>query len=489
MHAGRLRSQGHLFSKRGRPLLFDPCTRTSFLLDAAGEAAAREMLDEGWQETRSYPTGVSRKELAAARKELSALRRRWFLRDAPVPEPDVEPRPMRLFRPIVSRRCNLRCRYCFTGHERRDVMSREVAEATARFVAGQIAACWPKGGVWFSLVGEPTVDLPLYEEFSRLLVKEGEHLGVPMTTSLVVSNLTTLDSPPMSDRLHDLVELGAISLDGPPAAHDAMRVYPDGWGTYADVRRGLERLRAIGGNPSAVATITAMYPDVSEVYFHLFELGFPAVVVKPVRARPDAAYAIGQNLPAICAGYDRFAERLLALSDDDLLKRLRVLVGGDGNDYLARFLVRVVLRDLLHWRCGAWRTDIAIDTDGKLYGCYALFGVEEACVGTVWDGIDEARVRQIVDCLHISKREPCSQCWARLLCGGGCPHQSWLTHGGFEPPDAAECELNRHLIELAIWFWAELKEKRPAIAVELQNAASSLRTELDGPLVIPPSQS
>jgi len=44
-------------------------------------------------------------------------------------------------------------------------------------------------------------------------------------------------------------------------------------------------------------------------------------------------------------------------------------------------------------------------------------------------------------------------------------------------PDPAECALNQHLIELAIWFYAELKEKRPAVLAELQRSLAAAQAQ------------
>ncbi|MFB3883488.1 MAG: radical SAM protein [Armatimonadota bacterium] len=447
--------EAHLFRREGRAFLFDPCTRTSFALSADGEVAARIALGE---KQPGVASAVTRSVLA----ELRALRSRGYFCDFPRRAAPAQPSRWRDLWPVVSRRCNLKCRYCYTGHDReRTVMSRSVMEAAARFIAHQTAGLRPSRDVWFSLVGEPTFDLPLYREFAELLAEEGRRQGVVLQAALAMTNLVTLDQPAVSDHLHDVLT-ACVSLDGPPGIHDAMRVRPDGSGTYADVRRGLDMLRDAGASPGAVATITALYPDVSEIYFHLFELGFPAVVVKPVRAEPHLPYAVGRNLPGILAGYDRLADRLLALSDGDLLRCLRAVIG-KGEDYFGRFLARLTARQALDFRCGAWVEGLTIDTDGRLYGCHSLVGVEEACVGTVWEGIDDDRVQQLAEQLHISRRQPCRRCWARFLCGGGCAHQSYLTFGEFGPPDPAECELNRHLIELAIWFHAELTTNRPCI--------------------------
>jgi radical SAM protein with 4Fe4S-binding SPASM domain len=232
--------------------------------------------------------------------------------------------------------------------------------------------------------------------------------------------------------------------------------------------RGLERLRDLGGGSSVEAVVTACYPDVSEVYFHLLALGFSNIALKPVRAHPQQPFAIGQNLAAICAGYDRFVDRLLALPGEELLRHLLTIGADHGTgDYFARFLMRVMRKVMLNRRCPAWVNRLGVDTDGLFYGCNSLLGVPEARIGSVWDGINEARVQELAERTHISQREPCRNCWARYLCGGGCFHQSYLTFGEFGPPDPAECALNRHLIELAIWMLSEMQRTHPNVLAAL----------------------
>jgi len=97
-----------------------------------------------------------------------------------------------------------------------------------------------------------------------------------------------------------------------------------------------------------------------------------------------------------------------------------------------------------------------------------LAGAPAARLGSVWEGFDETRIQELAERLQVTRRVPCKDCWARFLCGGGCMHQSYLTFGDLFRPDPAECALNKHLIELAIWFYAELKEKRPAVLEQLQ---------------------
>ena len=460
----------HAFSRNGRELLFDPATRTSFELDSVGTSARplpRLGPDQQGAEEEPLPTLRALPELQAA----GYFQRRWLT--CPPPRRNTSYSVYA----ILSRRCNLRCRYCYTrrmSHPAPTDMPLETMQATARFAAGLAAASALEGaGVDVSCAGEVTCHLDLYDRFAELLRDEGRRAGVQLAPRIWFgTNLTTLGRPEVADRLAEL-EVLACSLDGPPAAHNRMRVYPNGGRTYRDAKRGLRQLQATGRPFAVAATLTAAYPDVLAVYQHLLKLGCNSTVVKPVRAEPGQPFAIWEDLDGICHGYSGFAEWLLGLPEAELVRCLRaILHQPTSHDYFGRFLQRTMQRSLIQRRCEAWESLATVDTDGSLYACAAMAGLPKAHIGSVWEGVDETSAQDVAQTLHISHRSPCNVCWARYLCGGGCPHQSWLTHGALEPPDQSECQLNQHLIELAIWLYSELCRHRPGVLAALSEPAS-----------------
>lgn len=465
----------HLFRNHGRAFLFDPCTRTSFALDTSGEVAAREML--GGKPARR---GVTAEKVASARDELTALSLRGHFRESCALPAQPSPRK-HVVLVNVSCRCNLRCRYCYANHEGVDGwppldMPPAVMEATARLIGDLWQSSHLEAlDVGVACSGEIACQFELCDAFRAALAAESCRRGVQLQLrAWSGTNLTRLSDPGAAKRVLDLGCAGA-SLDGPPEIHDAMRVYPDGRGTYADAVRGLKVLRGQatgleGSKHNRVgATLTGAYPDVLAVYQHLFDLGFAALAVQLVRSKPDSPFAVGHNLDAIRDGYCRLAEWLISLPDAALSDRLRRITSGSkSSDYFGRFLERVMRRPLMQSRCPGGTRDLTVHTDGTLYICPGLAGVPEARLGSVWEGIDDARVAELADRLQVTRRVPCKDCWARFLCGGGCMHQSYLTFGDLFRPDPAECALNQHLIELAIWFYAELKEKRPTVLEHLQ---------------------
>jgi len=404
-------SAARLFEKNGRAFLFDACHRQWFELDPAERAAARILFGE---ERDTACAGVTADEIEAAVERLSALREKGYFRDYPVMAPPFDPRLARVTQVILSRRCSLACRYCFRRSDRSsapETMSRETMEATAEFAAERAATLGQACYLVLGGTSEIALSLPERDAFVALLARHSARRGISSLAISPLSNFAFHDRPDFLDRLQEL-GVCCTSLDGPPQAHDALRVHPDGRGSYQEVRRNAALLRERGHHLIASAVLTSLYTDIPGIYAHLFGLGFQHVGLKPVRSRPGEPWAIGRGLAAICDGYDRFAEGLLALDDAELLRRLMALRSSEV-DYFSRFLARIFEQQALVRRCPAGIEELTVNTDGRLYLCPSLAGAPEACAGSVWEGVDDSALRRIYESMQGSKREPCNRCWAR----------------------------------------------------------------------------
>ena len=60
---------------------------------------------------------------------------------------------------------------------------------------------------------------------------------------------------------------------------------------------------------------------------------------------------------------------------------------------------------------------------GQLSACHRFVGDDRGAMGDVVSGPDnEVRAVWLRD-RHVDRQSPCSECWARYLCGGGCHHE------------------------------------------------------------------
>ena len=87
--------------------------------------------------------------------------------------------------------------------------------------------------------------------------------------------------------------------------------------------------------------------------------------------------------------------------------------------------------------------------DGKIYPCDCLVGNPEFVMGSFYSSIFPEQYEKYSD-LSVSKRQKCSRCWARNVCGGDCYHSSFLKNGNLLTPDESYCKIILNVIEAVI---------------------------------------
>ncbi len=154
---------------------------------------------------------------------------------------------------LPTEACNLRCVYCYQGHEPKR-MSPEIR----RSVLALLERLAEKDGIrrlhidWYG--GEPLAAWPIMVEIGeaaqRLAARSGKRLSMSMTT-----NGTLLTRK----RIERLTAWGCtdyqITVDGPPAEHDRRRVTQGGAGSFAGVWAALTSLRDSRGEYRVVVRL------------------------------------------------------------------------------------------------------------------------------------------------------------------------------------------------------------------------------------------
>ena len=145
---------------------------------------------------------------------------------------------------FVDHACNLRCGYCYNGKKFSRPMS---AEVMRRSVDLALASRPAQLDVSF-FGGEPLLHPRFIEETLahvettvRALPEPRPRVRYVMNTNgtLVDDRVLALLAPPRDFTVY-------VSLDGPPAVHDAHRVDENGEGSFAGIVVNLERLRQAG---------------------------------------------------------------------------------------------------------------------------------------------------------------------------------------------------------------------------------------------------
>ncbi|MBV9250374.1 MAG: SPASM domain-containing protein [Acetobacteraceae bacterium] len=103
--------------------------------------------------------------------------------------------------------------------------------------------------------------------------------------------------------------------------------------------------------------------------------------------------------------------------------------------------------------CGAGGGYFGVSADGALYACHRFVQDESARFGDVWKGVDVAIQERWLTTRHVHRQHPCSGCWARYFCGGGCHHE--VIYRG-----RPACEYIRGWLEFSLKAYVQLLTAR-----------------------------
>jgi uncharacterized protein len=309
---------------------------------------------------------------------------------------------------IVTRRCNMRCKYCLIDKEARDMRS-EVAREIDKFYLGVIREAHPHmvsdeaGGAETMLNAEVLIE----SATRRFYFCEGS--GIPYDLSMVTNG--TLVNRPTIERLAAVgLKMIRVSVAGPARIHDALRPFRKGGGTYETIMRNLAEISGL-----VPIMIECQYDSASKDHEALPEMfdDFDryGVAVDKVRfcpilpTRTDSPFQSGIGDPEI----------YLHLTTDARKRGYSQFDAPPSN------------------RCAAdFRYHYVFDTGGEIIPCPGLQGGELA-YGDVRTGVDftaesQLLMRKLPDkCLH--------ECGLLPVCMGGCRQQALATRGDFNGTD------------------------------------------------------
>ncbi len=142
---------------------------------------------------------------------------------------------------VLTHACNLACTYCYTGEKKRVRMPAEVARRGLAVALSTAAAAGARLQLTF-FGGEPLLEHELLLSIAGEARERSESEGVPLL--LQVTTNGTLLTAALVEQLAALRVHVAISLDGGPAQHDALRPMAGGGASWAAAHRGLALLLA-----------------------------------------------------------------------------------------------------------------------------------------------------------------------------------------------------------------------------------------------------
>ena len=344
--------------------------------------------------------------------ESLGLRGLPYVDDEPLTAP-----PLHALSLAIAQKCNLGCTYCYAqqgefGGAAKN-MSREAAEQAVDLLVNGSEA-----GARLNLAflgGEPLANRALLQETTRraatMAAARGVTLGFSITTNGTL--LTAADA----DFFEEFGFAVTVSLDGPRDAHDAQRPFKSGKGSFDRIMANLapmfEKQRRM--QVTARVTVTPHNMMLRQTLDEFVAAGFHTVGFSPLLRSPTGVGELERDDLEVMLGEmidcgREFERRTIAgerYPFANMLNALREIERGTHRPY----------------PCGAGAGYLGVSAEGELAACHRFVGDADGKMGSLAEGIDAAKRAQWLSERHVHRQEPCTQCWARYLCGGGCHHE------------------------------------------------------------------
>ena len=327
---------------------------------------------------------------------------------------------------ILTKQCNLRCRYCFETHEN-VFMTEETALAAVDLLASDNQ---PQGGISF-FGGEPLLR-------KELIYRCVDRVKTMYPHKVFTYNMTTngllLDEEFLTFARDNHFTI-ALSHDG--LMSRVNRLYPDGQDCLALLDEKLALLMYYQPNTFIMATVSAdCVKQAAESVISLYEKGICQVNLT-VDARPEA----GWNDDSM----------------DELRRQLRLIA-----DYVfAAFRegkqisfhgfdekIRSITQQKSCHVCNLGYRKLYIDWNGWIYPCIQFGGLAEYRIGSVADGIDEG-AREAIHRESLVKPAFCRGCALEARCVNDCACLNYQQCGNMGEVSPEQCAFQRMLIETA----------------------------------------
>jgi len=298
----------------------------------------------------------------------------------------------------LTRRCNLRCDYCFVGWSR-DWHS-DMPSDIARSIVEEGAGLYPMLHI---TGGEPFAYRPLFSIVDAALTHGYEEI-------LINTNGTLLSASTIEELASRGDKLGiSVSLDGPEPLHDSAR----GKGRFHEARRGLEAALAAGVRASVMTVVT---PEVlGELVPFLDDLAesFPTlagVTLFPVGVGPAGSQKPGATLRPLTTSELR--ELCLTVA---LLFKAGHRVGIGAYPMVNPLLRALGYPEALLYQCTAGRGRVCVHADLTVSSCHP---VKEAIYGRYRPGLLR-KLGEVAAHRILAERnfEGCASCEHQSACG------------------------------------------------------------------------
>lgn len=369
----------------------------------------------------------------------------------------LKPPPLASISLNVAQACNMSCRYCYADTGKFGGGSRLMSLAVARASVDRLfAESDPDVDLVIGYMGgEPLLNRAVIHETTRYAAQAAARWGRRVRFSLT-TNATILQRED-AELFAEFPFTIAVSLDGNREQNDAIRRMNDDSSSFDRLCKGLELLHSCGRphHLAARVTVTPQTGDLLPILDLILNLGFDEVGFAPVLVSPDPTLTFRPE------DFSSFLARMIACGQ----KALSEVTAGRAYPFsnFQTALQEIHRGSHRPYPCGAGAAYLSANAEGQLFACHRLIDDPQFAMGSVQSGSDITARAEHLAHSHVDLMEPCSRCWARYLCGGGCYHE--VARRG-----RVGCDYIRGWLDFCLRAYIELSASKPEYFIALNHS-------------------
>ncbi len=352
---------------------------------------------------------------------------------------------------VLTANCNLSCKYCYCSKNKcidiNKMMNKSVAKDAIDLLVKQNI-----NSVAVTLFGgEPLLNKPLIDFIIKYTDKQSK-LTKKYFNHIITTNATLLDDKMINYIVNYNFGL-MVSLDGPQKLHDKQCPTKTGQGSFELAAKNIKRLmkqRTVGVR----ATMIHPMPNLKELVDFFIQFGFHNMVIAAATNRKEAS-----------SEYDftrKDMQEYIKQGEKFLPWILQYLLSGKKPPYFIyeRWYNQItsgkISPNFFLFNCGAGRSVVGVDTDGKLYPCAKFSGLKNWSIGNAKTGIDISKTKDMwLHFLHCIA-PICGTCWAYPVCGGPCIWECAKNDGSFAFDDKY-CNFMKRAVECSAFLSSQVQ--------------------------------
>ncbi|MBW2087218.1 MAG: SPASM domain-containing protein, partial [Deltaproteobacteria bacterium] len=468
------------FSVKGQPFFFNG--HTGFFSDSLPAYAdeAFQALTRPAREQNNLFKSLKRKYGDACQDLVSEIR---SFQNGTHPDLAIEPKQQgftqrmkpHTFNVYLSQSCNLSCRYCFnqggTFGNAASTMSVETARDLLAFFSKIVhSGTHEKISVNF-FGGEPLL-APRAVYFLARGLQDLNHHNLKTSIHLMLSTNGTIYNKKIFDVFAERPDVCTvvISLDAFKDVHDRNRPFanPKKGSSYDTVLKNLKRM--IREKVPNSVTCIVPYPydfigaserlhDFGVEYIELKELNHHIYGCKVLPEVFDRDFQLWrENYIAYCDYHIDYLKGEHPVKHVDRFGVFRDYANKLGNHDQAKTTLA----------CSVADSKIGVSAAGKLIPCEAFIEHAQFELGDVKKGFDEAKFTAFEAWLlthgqHRLDDDQCRNCYAKLICGGGCYAESIDKSGELHPVNGPSCRYIRETVKIDLYYISQMKRHNPEV--------------------------